>query len=50
MTGVTEKLISYVNKPADVERLLIAFSNTFAQFDEEFKEKIGPGKPARGFF
>lgn len=29
-SSVIEKFLSYANKPADIERLLTAFSNTFA--------------------
>ena len=47
-TGVLEKFLSYVNKVEDVSRLLTAFSNIFAQFEEEFSQ-LGSGK-GKGFF
>ena len=47
-TGFLEKFLSYVNKVEDVSRLLTAFSNLFAQFEDEFRG-IGPGL-GKGFF
>ena len=47
-TQVLEKFLSYASKGDDVARLMTAFSNIFAQFEDEFSE-LGARK-GKGFF